>query len=102
MTRIYIAGPMTGLPELNYPAFTAAAKAWREAGWTVLNPAENFAVDDKHPYADFIRRDLLDVLVCDALAVLPGWENSKGASLEHHVATVLGLPIYNALTVVAP
>lgn len=43
--RVYIAGPMTGLPEYNFPAFHAAAKAWRDAGWEVLNPAEAFDGD---------------------------------------------------------
>lgn len=42
MRRLYLAGPMTGLPDFNYPAFHAAAAAWRAAGWTVANPAENF------------------------------------------------------------
>jgi len=38
--RIYISGPMTGLPEHNFPAFHAAAERLRKAGWEVNNPAE--------------------------------------------------------------
>ena len=41
MTRVYIAGPMTGLPDFNYPAFNAAAAKLRALGLEVLNPAEN-------------------------------------------------------------
>lgn len=94
--RVYIAGPMTGLPDQNYPAFHTTAAVWRAAGWTVLNPAENFGGDQQRPYTDYIRRDLLDLLVCDAIAFLPGWEQSKGASLERHVAEVLQLDIFDA------
>ena len=39
--RVYIAGPMTGLPAFNYPAFHAAAATLRQAGYVVENPAEN-------------------------------------------------------------
>ena len=39
---IYLSGPMTGLPEFNYPAFHEAARRWRAIGWDVINPAEHF------------------------------------------------------------
>ena len=38
--RICIAGPMTGLPDNNYPAFHDAARL-RKGCWHVENPAEN-------------------------------------------------------------
>lgn len=41
MKRIYIAGPMSGLPEFNYPAFNRAAAVLRAQGHHVENPAEN-------------------------------------------------------------
>ena len=40
MKRIYLSGAMTGYPDLNFPAFHAAAKALRERGLVVVNPAE--------------------------------------------------------------
>jgi hypothetical protein len=40
MTRAYIAGPMTGLPEFNFPAFHAAAASLRARGFEVENPAQ--------------------------------------------------------------
>jgi len=37
--RIYLSGPMTGLPELNFPAFAAMTASLRAGGHTVTNPA---------------------------------------------------------------
>ena len=41
LPRLYVAGPMTGLPDYNYPAFDGAAALLAERGYPVENPAEN-------------------------------------------------------------
>lgn len=102
--RVYIAGPMTGLPEFNYPAFRAAASAWRAAGWDVADPSEAFSGDDSRAYRDYVAHDLALLKTCDAIAMLPGWDgpNARGSVWEREVAgDVLGLPVYNALAPVA-
>lgn len=98
--RLYVAGPMTGLPEFNYPAFNTAADRLRDAGFPVLNPAETDPDDYPHaydgptpPWKWWLRQALAMVIQADAIAVLPGWESSKGARLEVHVATELGMPV---------
>lgn len=96
--RVYVAGPMTGLPEYNFPAFHRAAADWRAAGWTVLNPAENFGGDQAKSYAEYMRKDIADLLTVDGVAFLPGWERSRGATLEHRIASTLGLDLYDAGT----
>jgi hypothetical protein len=99
MKRIYIAGPMTGLPDFNYPAFNAAAAAWREAGWTVINPAEAFDGDKGKPYTEYVRHDLRALRVVDAIAMLPGWDgpNARGSVWERFIVTDLfGMPAYDA------
>ena len=88
--RIYIAGPMTGYAELNFPAFHAEAKALRVAGLEVINPAE-INVDPNMGWAACMRADIAQLVTCDRIHLLPGWSNSKGASLEHHIASALGL-----------
>jgi hypothetical protein len=94
--RLYIAGPMTGVRDYNYPAFKATAQAWRECGWDVLDPAEKFGGRTDLPYEVYIKASVIDVLACEAIAVLPGWEASRGAALEVHIGQVLGYPVYDA------
>lgn len=88
--RVYISGPMSGYPHLNYPAFFAAEELLRAAGHEPLNPARN---TEQPSWADYLRLDLADVLTADQLAVLPGWEASRGARLEVHVAHALEVPV---------
>jgi len=94
--HIYIAGPMTGLPEHNFPAFHAAADRLRQAGWDVVNPAENFGGRTDLPREDCLRADVALLVDCDAVAVLGGWEDSRGAKLEYLLARELGMPVLGA------
>lgn len=89
---VYIAGPMSGQPEHGYPAFNAMAARLRAAGHTVINPAE-LHPDTTHPWAWYLRRDLAELVKCSTIVFLPGWFNSKGARLEHHVASALDLKL---------
>lgn len=88
--RIYIAGPMTGYPELNFPAFHAEAKRLRGFGFDVVNPAE-INVDPAAGWASCMRADIAQLVTCNAIAYLPGWEKSRGAQLEHQIAMSLGM-----------
>ncbi|WP_225784689.1 DUF4406 domain-containing protein [Xenophilus sp. Marseille-Q4582] len=90
--RWYIAGPMTGLPELNFPAFHARAAELRAAGFEVENPAEINA-DPKAKWEDCMKADIARLVTCDAVLLLPGWEKSRGARLEAHIAQELGLQL---------
>lgn len=90
--RIYIAGPMTGLPDLNFPAFNAAADALRTQGWHVENPAAHGVIDGAQ-WEDYLAYDITRLGTCGAIYLLPGWEKSKGATLEAHIAKMLGLQV---------
>lgn len=91
--KIYVAGPMTGLPDLNFPAFHAETAKLRSFGHTVINPAE-VNPDQGMSWTDCMRSDIAELVKCDAIRLLHGWENSKGATLEHHIAERLGLQIF--------
>lgn len=95
MKRIYIAGPMTGLPEFNYPAFNTAAERLRGLGYEVENPAEN---PEPHcgSWLGYMRMALRQLALCDGVALLPGWQSSRGARIEHQLATQLGLIVVPA------
>lgn len=110
--RLYLAGPMSGIKDFNFPVFLEAAKRLRAEGHHVFSPAER----DLEIYGEdvcksetgsiieaskkgFSLRDaMLDdvTFICrmaDGVAMLPGWENSKGARAEHQLAEALGLEI---------
>lgn len=91
--RIYIAGPMTGIENFNYPAFHAAAKTLRDAGHDAVNPAEISPGTEK-TWECAMRQDLREMLTCDAVALLPGWESSKGANIERELAGKVGIKVH--------
>lgn len=109
--RIYLAGPMQGYPEFNFPRFNAVAKALRAGGHSVFNPAErdierHGGVDiskgnatgtldhakDKHGFSlrQALSEDLNYItLEANEIVLLPGWEKSNGAQAEHRTAVAL-------------
>lgn len=99
--RIYIAGPMTGYEDLNFPAFHAESARLRGLGYEVVNPAE-INPDPNAEWIDCMRADLRELLDCAAIALLPGWEKSRGASLEHHVASSLGMHVFRVEQLTEP
>ena len=96
--RIYVAGPMTGLSEHNFPTFHAAAARLREAGWEAVNPAESFGGRTDMPRETYLRADIILLAQCEAIAMLPGWQESRGAKLEYLLARELGMLIHDAET----
>ena len=96
--RVYIAGPMSGYADHNYPAFHAAAQRLRDAGWDVANPAENFDGRTNLPRETYLRADVALLVDCDAIALLPGWEESSGAKMEYLIARAFGMAILDAET----
>lgn len=89
---LYLAGPMTGYEDYNFPAFNAAAEKLRAEGWTVHNPADHGAVEGAS-WEDYMAYDLTKVGLCGAMYMLKGWEMSRGACLEQLIATSLNFKI---------
>lgn len=95
MKKIYIAGPMTGLPDNNYPTFHAAATLLRAQGHMVANPAENEA-PSCGTWLGYMRLALAQLIQCDAVHLLPGWSRSRGAMVEFTLAKGMGLEVQTA------
>jgi hypothetical protein len=86
---VYIAGPMTGMPNWNRDAFLMAELRFTHMNHTVLNPCNNIPLHEpeaiSHDSYMKIAYAMLDA--CDTVYFLKGWENSKGAQLEHQYAS---------------
>lgn len=104
--KIYVAGPMTGYPKFNFPAFFAAQKKLEELGWTVFNPADKdseasldaeavktgddkLAIKKGFDFREAFGWDADKVINGDAIYMLKGWEASPGARAEHAIASVM-------------
>lgn len=90
--RWYIAGPMSGYENFNYPAFNAAAVDLRASGVHVENPAEN-PVPACGSWEGYMRLAVRQLATCDAILLLTGWQDSRGAVIEARLAKDLGLQL---------
>jgi hypothetical protein len=86
--RLYISGPMTGYPNHNFDAFNEAEKALVDAGFEVENPATKGVIDG-WTWNQYLRYDLQKLVFCDGIALLPDWQNSRGARREVLVADAM-------------
>lgn len=97
MNKIYISGPVTGMPNKNREDFNRATNIWEYAGFEAINPLDCEHNDGK-TWAECVRHDLEKLLKCQSIAMLPGWDKSRGAKLEHYIATELGMSVYSAFS----
>lgn len=88
---IYIAGPMTGLPNYNREAFFRKQMSLRLDGWTVISPHVLPSGLKDTNYMDIC---LAMVRSANAVYMLRNWEKSSGAYCEYALAKKLGLDIY--------
>lgn len=92
MTRWYLAGPMSGIEAMNFPAFHKAAAMLRAADFIVVNPAE-ISPDPAAGWNACMRADIAQLVTCQGIALLPGWEKSLGAQLEKTIADALDMRV---------
>ena len=88
---------MTDFPDFNFPAFYKLAKELRTKGHKVVNPAEivkRLGPVGSLSHEEYLRADIKALLTCDAICLMKGWLDSKGACFEHYVATETGIRVF--------
>ena len=110
--RIYLAGPITDLPNLNKEEFKKYEEKFLNLNFEVINPHNLFTKEeidkidkeledgkinkDEH-WAFFMKKCIPEMIKSDLIAMLPKWEKSKGANLEVYNARSLYMPIVDAI-----
>ena len=100
--KIYLAGPMTGYPQHNFPAFDRERDRLRALGHEVVSPADISREMDAAagvesgalPWKRYMDQDLIALETCQAICLLPGWWHSRGAVIERDRAIALGLTVF--------
>ena len=89
--RVQISGAISNNPDYKWD-FAKAKALIVAAGHEAVNPAEVTIKDGT--WLDFMRHDIKLLADCEGVYMLAGWEQSKGACVEHQLAQGLGLKIY--------
>jgi len=92
--KIYISGKITGLATTHARSiFTAIERKITDAGHTPVNPMSLKHDHDKR-WESYMKVDIAELLTCDAIYLMQGWHESKGACIEYNLAKELGIEVY--------
>ena len=89
--KVYISGPVTGYDiEERKLAFLKTKHMLESLGYEAYNPLENGLAEDAS-WQEHLRTDIAQLLQCESIYMMPGWELSHGCKLELDVATSCGI-----------
>lgn len=94
---LYLSGPITGMPELNKPAFDELREVLRPLFKNVLVPHDFFDGVDTEGWTwqQYMRTCIRELVTADAIFLMSGWASSRGAKLEAHIAEQIGLQAFS-------
>lgn len=90
---VFISGPMQGIPDFNRLQFNSSASLLDRAGYAVLDPTTIEKFSPANPYELNVRITLTALLHCNAVALLPGWQNSPASLREVEIANACGMTV---------
>jgi hypothetical protein len=91
--KVYISGRISGLSEKVYKNnFNSAELYLTGLGYDVVNPV-SYPQNPNWKWEDYMKFDIKLLMDCDYIYLLEGWESSDGASLEHFIATNVGIKV---------
>lgn len=93
MDKVYVSGSMTGIKDLNFPAFDKARDKLLALGYWVVSPADLERHRPVMTYEEAMKDDIRHMMTCNAIYLLRGWNDSRGARLEWFVAVSLGFKV---------
>ena len=103
--KAYICGPMTGYKDFNRVEFERVTFLLRQMGHTVVSPVElntKYGVFPCREWAPAMKVDIAALMECDTIVLLDGWENSRGATMEHSLALQVGITILTTRNFLLP
>lgn len=96
---VYIAGPVSGQPDLNRDAFEQADRALKDLGFITRNPHEfcKHIQSDNPSDPRYYRQGFSELANCTDILLLDGWQYSAGAQLESKVAVLFGMNVHHSI-----
>lgn len=90
--KIYLSGKISGLPICEAIKNFESAENQLKGLATIVNPMRLKHDHDKS-WGSYMKEDIKALMDCDAIAMLPNYEESKGALIELNLAKSLGFEI---------
>lgn len=94
--RIYISGPITGIPGQNRENFKKAQEIIESKGHEAVNPLDiSDKMDAGLAWIEYLLPCLDALSECDAYTMFDRWAYSDGVRIERSFAMHLGIPYSN-------
>lgn len=91
--KVYVSVPMTGFDDLNRPAALEAKARLLVRGYEVVIPHDIKPFVEDPQYHDYLRADIATLMMCDAIYMCRGWQQSNGCTAELQAAREVAMGV---------